>query len=818
MDPLTSQLQSLPACLSERTGSVGTHEISAAGEFVLYWMRTALRTDENPALDVAIEASNQLGLPLLVYQGLTENYPYASDRHHTFVLEAARDVQASFRQKGIAYALHIERPGARGPHLRTLAERAAVVVTEDMPTEPLRRWTEVLSRGLPCGILVVDTSCGVPMRLVGKAFDRAFAFRGATQKLYAQRLGAAPFQTELQNSFKSPPGLPFETVNLQVECIGDLVGQCEIDHSVGRIPDTPGGMVAGYRRWEDFKQNGLNRYHTRRNNPLTGGVSRLSAYLHYGMISPMRIAREAAAIRSDGSEKFLDELLIWRELAYAYCFYQRNHGRISTLPSWAIETLAEHERDPRPELLSWETMSRGKTGDLIWDSAQKSLLLHGELHNNVRMTWGKAILKWMPNAKSALERMIDLNHRYALDGRDPASYGGILWCLGQFDRPFSPEQKIFGTVRARSTEEHARRLDPIAYRRQVTRPLYASTPRVAVIGAGLSGLVCARTLVDHGFEVSVFEKSRGVSGRMSTRRIECDVSFDHGAQYFTARDERFRRYVESWIHDGLVQRWAEGIVVLDQGTVREEKNNAHRFVAVPGMNALGKHLAADLDVHLQIQVAAPQRVNQRWMLSTIDGDDLGKFDFVVVAVPSHQATTLLQNAPALAKASESCHMAPCWALMMSFPQSLDLPYAGAFVHNSPLSWIARNSSKAGRSAEPETWVAHASAEWSHAHIELRPDETLPLLLNEFWKATGATACVPEYSSAHRWRYAIPTNPLSVSCLFDSSLQIGACGDWCGGPRVEGAFLSGMAIAGRVLNSVSGPASAKVAGDKQWSLF
>ena len=215
----------------------------------------------------------------------------------------------------------------------------------------------------------------------------------------------------------------------------------------------------------------------------------------------------------------------------------------------------------------------GQTGDALWDAAQRSLLMHGELHNNVRMTWGKAILNWTPDAETALATMIDLNHRYALDGRDPASYGGILWCLGQFDRPFTPPRPIFGTVRWRSTTEHAKRLDADAYLRKTTRPLRDPMPEVAVIGAGISGLICARTLADHGFPVTVFEKSRGVGGRMATRRTADGLRFDHGAQYFTARDDRFRRYVESWMHDGVVKPWRGRIVVLDQGRVTEEKTS-----------------------------------------------------------------------------------------------------------------------------------------------------------------------------------------------------------------------------------------------------
>ena len=448
-------LAGLPESIGERVRVVSQRSPNNRGEFVLYWMRTAVRVDENPALDAAIKSGNRLGLPVLVYHGLSDRYPYASDRHHTFILQGARDVQAAFGERNLGYAFHLERPGHRGPHLRTLSERAAVVITEDMPFEPLRRWTRSLSTRLDAPLLAVDTACIVPMQLVGKAYDRAFAYRKATSKLYEQRLNRVPHAV-VPEVDALIDDLPFRSVNLQTADIAELASECDIDHAIGPVPHTVGGSTAGYRRWDSFREKGISRYARLRSNALIDGVSRMSPYLHYGMVSPMRIAREAADIDGEGSEKYLDELLIWRELAYAFCFHRRDHQRISALPAWALATLAEHAADERPALMSWETLARGRTGDALWDAAQQSLLMHGELHNNVRMTWGKAILNWTADAKHALAMMIDLNHRYALDGRDPASYGGILWCLGQFDRPFPPARPILGTVRDRSSVPHAK--------------------------------------------------------------------------------------------------------------------------------------------------------------------------------------------------------------------------------------------------------------------------------------------------------------------------------------------------------------------------
>ena len=796
--PTEALLVSLPPTLHERTRLVHAPPSELAGDFVLYWMRTAVRSDENPALDVAIHFANQLGIPVFVYHALSERYPFASDRHHTFILEGARDVQASIERRPVSYAFHLERRGCRGPHLKTLAARAAVVVTEEMPVEPLRSWTGALASSSDTPIVAVDTACVVPMQLVGKPYERAFAFRRATKKLYDERVTRHSDQVEPEIAARLPKRLPFEPVDLLAAEIPELISRCEIDHSIGPVPETIGGSTAGYARWDGFKANGLSSYARRRNNALADGVSRMSPYLHYGMVSPMRIAREASNLDGQGPEKFLDELLIWRELAYAFCFYREDHACISALPDWARATLSERAVDQRPALLSWETLARGRTGDALWDAAQKSLLVHGELHNNVRMTWGKAILNWTRDAESALRTIIDLNHRYALDGRDPASYGGILWCLGQFDRPFTPPRPIFGTVRWRSTEQHAQRLDPHAYLRKTTRPLRDSMPTVAIVGAGVSGLICARTLTDHGFPVTVFEKSRGVGGRMATRRTADGLRFDHGAQYFTARDDRFRQYVESWIHDCVVKKWRERIVVLENGQITEEKTSIDRYVGVPGMNAICKHLAVDLDVKFKTRVAPLTRHESRWHISSDDELKLGTFDSVVVTAPPTQTAALLFAVPPLADRARSTVMHGCWAVMLAFSQSLPLDFAGAFVHNSPLAWIARNSSKPDRGEHVETWILHASAEWTAEQLEATPEAVLSALVDEFWTTTGLSPVPAHYGVAHRWRYALPPEPLEDRCLFDAEMQVAACGDWCAGPRVEGAFLSGMAAAGRVL--------------------
>lgn len=293
---------------------------------------------------------------------------------------------------------------------------------------------------------------------------------------------------------------------------------------------------------------------------------------------------------------------------------------------------------------------------------------------------------------------------------------------------------------------------------------------------------------------------------MATRRTESGLPFDHGAQYFTVRDPRFQNFLDSALNEGVVQPWNGRIVSLRDGTVEYKKTSTNRFVPGPGMNAVCKQLARDLDVRTNTRVAPPSRQDEKWFVLDDEQQELGHFDIVIVSAPAPQATDLLQDAPDLALRAASVRVDACWAVLAEFPARLPIDFDGAFVQNSPLSWIARNSSKPGRDARLETWVLHASAAWTQEHLEEDVEVIQPKLLSAFAEATGLGSVTPKYSVAHRWRFALPANPLPEKCLFDCQRGIGACGDWCAGPRVEGAMLSGVAVAEKVLDLQTNPAA------------
>jgi len=326
--------------------------------------------------------------------------------------------------------------------------------------------------------------------------------------------------------------------------------------------------------------------------------------------------------------------------------------------------------------------------------------------------------------------------------------------------------------------------------------------RIAVVGAGITGLAAARTLHDHGQDVQVFDKGRGVGGRTSVRR-QAPFEFDHGAQYFTARAERFSAQVTDWREAGVVATWSGRIGSLERGMWRDSSPQ-ERYVGVPGMNAIAKYLAAGLNVTTETRVAKLTWDGQAWRLSSDGGAALGLFDAAIVAVPAPQATDLLAGQTALVEQAARCAMSPCWAVMLGFESALPIPYDGVFVSGSPLSWMARNSSKPGRSSG-EAWVLHAGPEWSAAHIDDHPELVIAALNAELERALGGEERSPAHAAAHRWRYAMPAEPLRVGALWDADSRLAVCGDWCQGARIEGAFLSGWAAADRVLRASGGPA-------------
>ena len=326
-----------------------------------------------------------------------------------------------------------------------------------------------------------------------------------------------------------------------------------------------------------------------------------------------------------------------------------------------------------------------------------------------------------------------------------------------------------------------------------------NTQPIAIIGAGMAGLSCAQALRGAGRAVHLFDKSRGPSGRMSTRRAQDDAGpwqCDHGAQYFTARDPAFAAEVSRWVQHGAAARWDARLASFDGAAWSPVRTAVDRYVGTPRMTSPVGWLVENLGHKAMPQWnTTVQRIEAGeggWSLTSAEQGPLpGHYGAVLLAVPAPQAVPLLSAvAPAGAALAASARMRGCWAAMLRYPEPVPLPWDGAFINAGPLRWVARDSSKPGRTG-PETWLLHASPEWSEAHLEDGAEAVTAALVQAF-AALGAPA--PAAATVHRWRYADTEPALTEGCWWDASLRVGLCGDWLNGGKVEGAWRSGRALA------------------------
>jgi deoxyribodipyrimidine photo-lyase len=439
----------------------------ANAKYVLYWTQMNRRVDSNQAIAFAAELANQRGLPLLVYEGLTCWYPYASDRLHTFILEGIPDTERRLKQLGIGYVFHPRlRRSDPDNMLYRLAREAAAVVTDDYPAFLARWHNQRVPAKLDIPYYAIDASCIVPMSRFEKREYAAYTIRPKLKKLLPRYLRKAPDLRVRRKYEGAPPD--FHTC-VTATNIPELVQCCEIDHSVRPSPAFHGGSAEAGRHLTDFLRHKLRCYSSERNEPSANATSALSPYLHFGHISSLQTAlavREYAGKHKLMASEFLEELLVRRELAFNFARHTDHLESLDNLPEWARQTLAKHARDRRDPIYTRDEFERARTHDPLWNAAQTELLRFGKIHGYYRMYWGKKILEWSESPEEALATTVYLNDRYALDGRDPNGYANILWCFGLHDRPW-PERPIFGTVRYMSYEGMRRKTDVDAYIRRI---------------------------------------------------------------------------------------------------------------------------------------------------------------------------------------------------------------------------------------------------------------------------------------------------------------------------------------------------------------
>ena len=440
--------------ISLRTLPLNDKRLQPDGEYVLYWMQTTQRFEDNWALRLATIEADRVGKPLLVHQGLDPSYTYASARFHTFIMQGARELARRAESLGLTYrfALRRRRDDDRRV-LDHLAARAAVVVTDLFPTAGVAERSQRFADRVNCRVLAVDSVGVVPAASFHREEYAARTIRPKLAKLLD--LALEPVEDRAPKRALPPSllaSLGVDWLDVARCDIAAEVARCEIDHDVHAVA-TRGGLTQARARLDGFATDGLRDYAERRRNPSDdGGSSRLSPYLHNGMISPLEVVsavrRHAPAAQG---EAFLNEMLTWRELSLNFCLRNPEHGSLAALPDWVQRSMRAHADDERAVTYTLDELEGAATHDPIWNAGQRELLETGQMHNVVRMLWGKSVITWSPTYAEALASLIHLNNKYGLDGRDPNSFAGIQWCFGKFDRPFA-SRPVWGTIRPMSLE------------------------------------------------------------------------------------------------------------------------------------------------------------------------------------------------------------------------------------------------------------------------------------------------------------------------------------------------------------------------------
>ena len=453
--------------MRRRVRDLNTAAVRPGGKYVLYWSQMNRRVDANHALAHACSVANQLGVPVLVYEGLTCAYPYANDRFHTFILQAVPETRRRLAELGIGYIFYLRRRHSEPDDaFYRLAGFAAAVVTDDYPTFVTRGFNRSVPPKLNVAMCAVDSSCIVPMQCFEKREWAAYTIRPKIHRLLPDYLVDAP---KIAVRHRYPAGTsPFDT-EVTESGIAALVASCEIDHSVAPSTAFRGGREAAEAQLRLFLEERLRRYDAEKNEPSAHATSELSPYLHFGQIAALEVAlaaRRHAVQHKLKADAFLEELIVRRELAFNFVRHTGDYDSLDVLPDWVQKTMAAHRRDEREAVYTREQFERAETHDDLWNATQQELLRRGKIHGYYRMYWGKKIIEWSPSYETALATMIYLHDRYALDGRDPNTYTNILWCFGLHDRPWN-ERPVFGTIRYMSRGGMDRKTNVRAYLKEI---------------------------------------------------------------------------------------------------------------------------------------------------------------------------------------------------------------------------------------------------------------------------------------------------------------------------------------------------------------
>ncbi|MBS3794566.1 MAG: deoxyribodipyrimidine photo-lyase [Candidatus Thorarchaeota archaeon] len=430
------------------------------GKYVLYWMQRSQRSSNNHALEYAIHNANSLEVPLIVYFGLTPDYPEGNIRHYHFMLEGLQETQQNLISRGIEMVVRIEPPSVG---IVAMTGQSCLLVTDVGYLRHHRRWRQQVSSRIRCPMIQVETDAAVPVQVTSPKEE--YAARTIRPKIHRHldKYLIPIEETEINAELYSP-----NLSSVDLDDLNSVESRLGIDDSISICKNFRGGTKRAKTRLQDFIKTKLDDYDELRNDPSKDYLSNMSPYLHFGQISPLYIALRITEAGKPGTDSYLEELIVRRELSLNFCFYNQEYDSLNCLPDWARTTLQEHRNDSREYLYTMENFEHAETHDDYWNAAQQEMLDTGKMHGYMRMYWSKKILEWTDNPETAHAIALKLNNKYELDGRDPNGFAGVAWCFGKHDRAWK-ERAIYGKVRYMSAKGLERKFDIEQYVQQNLR-------------------------------------------------------------------------------------------------------------------------------------------------------------------------------------------------------------------------------------------------------------------------------------------------------------------------------------------------------------
>ena len=437
--------------LPQRIQILNTQAVLSEKAYVLYWMQASQRVLDNPALSYAAEQANEAGKPLVVAFGLVADFPNAIERHYYFMLEGLCDVSAALHTRRIRFVITPKGPVSG---IIELALHATQVITDAAYGRTERVWRKAVAQQIACQLIQVEGNVVVPVETASSKEE----YSAATLRRKIEPMIAHFAQEVVLEDIK----IPCEDIELGVEeititSIPAVMKAMGVAEDIQGYPRSGGGETAAHQRLSDFLDR-LDCYGEHRNDPAWPCTSNLSPYLHFGQISPVTVYHQVTSYDDPAVADFVEQLIVRRELAINFVYYNPHYDQYAALPEWARKSLELHVQDPRPVRYDAQTLIAAATEDPYWNAAQKELMYQGTMHGYMRMYWGKKLLEWSDTPQQAFYLALDLNNRYQLDGRDPNGFAGVAWCFGKHDRPWV-ERPIFGAVRYMNDRGLKRKFD-----------------------------------------------------------------------------------------------------------------------------------------------------------------------------------------------------------------------------------------------------------------------------------------------------------------------------------------------------------------------